>query len=182
MGRLVAQPGLLLLRLGGVADDGDEPALAVERDGPQGELDREGAAVRAHGPPVPAAVGTPGPVAGRPEAAEVGEELLEAAAGESVRPQAEHGLGGRIGRPDAAVLGERDHAVEALLHDVAHQEVEALELAAAGERQLGEPAVDQPAQLRLVAGQEGAGPAGAARARGCAASRASAGGSCRRTS
>src|SRR3954451_4706675 len=100
MGRLVAQPGLLLLRLGGVADDGDEPALAVERDGPQGELDREGAAVRAHGPPVPAAVCTPGAVAGWPAAAEVGKKRLEAAAGEPARPDGENGLGGRIGRPD----------------------------------------------------------------------------------
>jgi hypothetical protein len=78
---LVAQPLLLRLALGDVADDGDELQTLLELDLRERQLDREAAAVPAAGPALEAAAEPARLVAAeRPEAAEVGEQAIEAMA------------------------------------------------------------------------------------------------------
>ena len=127
-------------------------ALVLDHGRPQRQLDREGAAVLAARDALETL-----PPAGleRPVLGQLGKQLQDVAADQLRRLAAEHAQGRLVRGVDPAVGAHREDAIEALLHDVAHQGVELLQLLAMGERELGLAAVDDPRQLRAISHQQG---------------------------
>ena len=152
--RLVAQPVLLSLGGGDVAHDRDQEPLVLDHGRAQRDLDREGGAVLTarqalEAIAVAGARGLEPPVLGQ-----VGEQLQDVAPDQVRRPTAEHAQRRFVGGVDPTVGAHREDAIEALLHDVAHQGVELLELLAVDERELGLAAVDDPRELHAVPHQQ----------------------------
>jgi hypothetical protein len=152
--RLMAQPVLLDLGGGDVAHDRDQQPLVLDHGRAERDLDRERGAVMPprHAFEAIAAVGAGGlepPVFGQ-----LGEQLQDVAPDQVRRPAAEHAQRRLVGGVDLAVGAHREDAIEALLHDVAHQRVELLQLLGMDERELGLAVIDDPRQLGAVPHQQ----------------------------
>ncbi len=154
--RLMTQPALLRLGEGDVAHDRDQQPLVVDRGRTQRQLDRKGGAVAPPGHALEALAARARPRPLDPAVAlQLREQLEQVAADQLVRPAAEHAQRRLVGGVDPTVGAHRENAVEAQLHDVAHQSIDLLQLHAVRDRELGLAAVDDPGQIRAVPHQEG---------------------------